>query len=489
MLRPADRRIDPLDLWLPPAAMAVSVAVAVRADPVLLLLDLGGCLRAPRRVDGGDRRRGGDEAVGGAGRAARVPRPRLDRDRAPAPGGSDQAAGPRADRPSAWTRLPAWAGPVRAGCSSRSLLLLFGSLFSAADTAFDRLMGRLFTWHVDLGELPIRMAIAFVVAWGVAGLLAIANGALGADGTEVGAGFREPVPQSLGAAAIGLPDADGAGQDWMPVRLGAIEAATVLIAVDILFAVFVVLQIAYLFGGQDTLAATGLPYGEYARSGFFELVSVAVLAGGLVAIVQRSRRAGRRPLVGARHRPRRPDGGRARVGAPPAPDLPGRLRLDRAPLLRSRDDRLAGDRDRDHGRPCSPATGCNGSSTASRFAAIAVLVAINIVGPSRLIAEQNVARVLDPSLVPADGRSGLDVAYAVAPGRRRDPGPRRGAAGARPIERQQLEGCAAAPAGGTAPRRHDRLARLESWPRGGAGRARHRSIADRPTGSRNGARR
>jgi hypothetical protein len=44
--------------------------------------------------------------------------------------------------------------------------------------------------------------------------------------------------------------------------------------------------------------------------------------------------------------------------------------------------------------------------------AVAILVAINVVGPARLIAEQNVARVLDPSLVPADGRTGLDVGYA-----------------------------------------------------------------------------
>jgi uncharacterized protein DUF4153 len=47
------------------------------------------------------------------------------------------------------------------------------------------------------------------------------------------------------------------------------------------------------------------------------------------------------------------------------------------------------------------------------MAALVVLVGINLVGPSRLIAEQNVARVLDPSLVPADGKSGLDVSYAL----------------------------------------------------------------------------
>src|SRR6185369_12642068 len=109
----------------------------------------------------------------------------------------------------------------------------------------------------------------------------------------------EPRPQSLGAAALGLPDPDGSVAFGPPVRLGAIESATILVAVDVLFAIFVLLQIAYLFGGQDTLAATGLPYAQYARRGFFELVWVAVLAGGLLATVHAVAARRSRVLVGA----------------------------------------------------------------------------------------------------------------------------------------------------------------------------------------------
>jgi hypothetical protein len=47
------------------------------------------------------------------------------------------------------------------------------------------------------------------------------------------------------------------------------------------------------------------------------------------------------------------------------------------------------------------------------LAAVVVLVAVNLVGPSRLIADQNVDRLLNPALVPADGEPGLDVGYAV----------------------------------------------------------------------------
>ena len=50
------------------------------------------------------------------------------------------------------------------------------------------------------------------------------------------------------------------------------------------------------------------------------------------------------------------------------------------------------------------------------IAAVAVLIGINAVGPSRVIAEENVARVLNPGLVPPDGQSGLDIHYAAALG-------------------------------------------------------------------------
>jgi hypothetical protein len=196
------------------------------------------------------------------------------------------------------------------------------------------------------------------------------------------------------------------------LRLGAIESATVLIAVDVLFGVFVVLQLAYLFGGQDTLAATGLPYAEYARSGFFQLVWVAVLAGGLLATIHAIAVLRTAALVGA---------GLVLAGLTAVVLASALLRL------RIYQDAygwtelrfyvlativwlaigiaitmvlLARDRMRWllHGLA---------------IAAIVVLGGINVVGPSRVIAEQNVARVLDPRLVPPDGMTGLDVTYAV----------------------------------------------------------------------------
>jgi hypothetical protein len=48
---------------------------------------------------------------------------------------------------------------------------------------------------------------------------------------------------------------------------------------------------------------------------------------------------------------------------------------------------------------------------AMTIAAVVVLVVVNVIGPVRLVAHENVARLLDPGRVPPDGRRGLDVEY------------------------------------------------------------------------------
>ena len=414
VLRSAASRVDPLDRWLPPAALAISLSIAIRADPTLLLLDLAAAcvlLGASIAAIAGEAvtRRSAVAVVelalivlGWAGIGILRVTAALRR--------ADPARD--GDGETGVARLPGWVGPIARGLLiAIPVLFVFASLFSSADVAFDRLMARLFTWQVDLGEVPIRLSVAFLIAWAVAGLLAVASGALdpARDGREPAV---EPRAQSLGAAAIGLPDPDGSVAFGPPVRLGAIESATILVAVDVLFAIFVLLQVAYLFGGQDTLAATGLPYAQYARSGFFELVWVAVLAGGLVATVHALAARRNRVLVGA---------GLALAGLTAVVLASALLRLriyqeaygwtelrfyvlativwlaigiavTAVLLARDRMGWLL------HGLA---------------IAAVAVLVGLNLVGPSRLIAEQNVARVLDPSLVPSDGMAGLDVTYAL----------------------------------------------------------------------------
>lgn len=72
---------------------------------------------------------------------------------------------------------------------------------------------------------------------------------------------------------------------WMKPFLGWTESGIVLAAVNILFIVFVVIQVRYLFGGDANIHETGYTYAEYARKGFGELVAVAVLSLGMYLVL------------------------------------------------------------------------------------------------------------------------------------------------------------------------------------------------------------
>lgn len=84
--------------------------------------------------------------------------------------------------------------------------------------------------------------------------------------------------------------------------LGFIEAGIVLGSVLALFAIFVVIQFQYFFGGQANIHIDGYTYSEYARRGFGELVTVAffslLMILGLGAVTRRESEAQRRAFSG-----------------------------------------------------------------------------------------------------------------------------------------------------------------------------------------------
>jgi hypothetical protein len=411
-------RLDAADAWLPVVTLAVAVGTAIRSDDTLVFLDTvaAGALLAASvaALAGVAVTRRSIVAIVGIGTTvllwAGVGILRL----------SELARQP-GDGPARSMPAPARA-IVRGVALAVPLLLLFGMLFASADAIFASLTEHLFEWKVDLGELPLRGGVAFLIAWVVAGLLSVATGiveirvpgegrspALAVDGA--------PPIQSLGAMVATPAPSDAVAP--MP-RLGVVEAVTILVAVDGLFALFVGLQVAYLFGGLDTMAAGGITYANYARRGFFELVAVTGIAGCLVValnalVIERTRAFVAASVVLA---------GLAAIILASAAD---RLALYQAAygwtelrfyvaativwlglgiaaavalLIRDRMRWLA---------------------HAMTFAALAVLIAITVIGPQRVVADANVARLLDPSLVPPDGRQGIDLEYVMTLGHDADP--------------------------------------------------------------------
>jgi len=377
---------DP-DAWLGPAAILFAAFAAIRADPVMVTLDLltslaltGGALAAFGGLRVVERPfaglvRVGLRAVGWALAGA-----------VPAIAGALATLAPAATL----TRRGRPVMPVLRGLLiAIPMVLIFIALFSSADAVFARVIGDLFGVRLDIGDLLGRVIVAAAIAWVAAGGLALAA-----------ATHRDP-------DAFSIPAHAG--------RIGATEAITVVCAVVAVFVLFVALQAAYLFGGLDTLAASGLTYAEYARRGFFELVIVAVLAGAIVIGLERMSRTRPPVLIGAavallvliavvlvsaalRLRLYQEAFGWTELRLYVLATI-ALLAIGVVALLAQ----LATDRVRWFGHVMIAA-------------ALAIGLVLNVIGPVRFITEQNVARVIDPTLVPPNGRTGLDDTYVLSLG-------------------------------------------------------------------------
>jgi hypothetical protein len=167
--------------------------------------------------------------------------------------------------------LPATPSSASAFAIGRGLVLagllvaIFGSLFAAGDRAFAEVAGGLLPDELPLDDAPARV-IVFGLVTALAG--AIAQAARVADTP-----LRAPL-----------------------LRFGRSEWLLALGALNTLFVLFVGVQVAVLFGGDGYVRETaGLTYAEYARSGFAQLVVIAVLTLAVVAAALRwARTAGQR---------------------------------------------------------------------------------------------------------------------------------------------------------------------------------------------------
>ncbi|MFF4990968.1 DUF4153 domain-containing protein [Streptosporangium saharense] len=135
------------------------------------------------------------------------------------------------------------------------LVLLFGGLFVSADAVFADAVERILLTQDWAASMPVRIVlfVAFAVLVAAAVLVGLRP-------------VAEPtVPTLRLTVGRGL---------WVPP----------LVALNLLFAVFVGMQLTVLFGSTRwVVSAAGLTYAEYARSGFFQLVVVSVFVLAIVA--------------------------------------------------------------------------------------------------------------------------------------------------------------------------------------------------------------
>ena len=426
-------RMDPADLWLAPAAIVLAACPAVRSEGWLVAADLAlatATATAAVLALGGARITRGllpailDASFGAVG-AVMAGAPDVLSDARPRrQGGIPVLAG---SRDAVGHLAPVARGLVIAV----PLVVVFAALFASADAVFASFARAVVDWRpdVDLATLVERTAIVTVVAWGAAGLLALGAGHaprfLTGDPALTGwarpdegfDGMAPPPPPAAGPAWANAPlwtSAPAPAPAPLP-RLGAVEATTVLAILDALFAAFVVLQVAYLFGGRDTIAAAGISYADYARRGCFELVAVVIAAGlvivGLDVAVGRRSRAQLAASLGllaltavvlvsalARLRLYQEAYGwtELRFIVVVAIGWLGAAILAAAYLLTRRQTRWL--------------------LHVLGVVTIVAVLGMNAVGPGGFVAEQNLARAADPSLVAPDGSTGLDADYLAALG-------------------------------------------------------------------------
>lgn len=70
--------------------------------------------------------------------------------------------------------------------------------------------------------------------------------------------------------------------------LSLIEISILLGSINVLFFLFLLIQLQYLFGGEQTIVVQGLSYAEYARRGFFELIASALFSFLLLWTTEKS---------------------------------------------------------------------------------------------------------------------------------------------------------------------------------------------------------
>jgi hypothetical protein len=129
-----------------------------------------------------------------------------------------------------------------------AVVAVFGSLLRSADPIFASLLAMP---AFDFGRLIEHLLIIGFFAWVFAG---------------------------WSRGAFISPDTAGRAPERFPFALGMTDMTAALATLDVLFALFVLAQLGWLFGGESFLQArTGLTAAQYARRGFFQMVFVVML--------------------------------------------------------------------------------------------------------------------------------------------------------------------------------------------------------------------
>lgn len=148
---------------------------------------------------------------------------------------------------------------LRAAVVAVLLLIVFGRLFASADAAMADILGSLSPSFAP-GEIPLRLVLFVLGLATTLGFAHIAAGPRRWDRTVVRPGRER----------------------------GRLEWALPLVALNLMFGAFALVQAVVVLGGRDSIMENaGMSRSEYARQGFWQLMAATVLTLVVVAVAKR----------------------------------------------------------------------------------------------------------------------------------------------------------------------------------------------------------
>ncbi len=169
-------------------------------------------------------------------------------------------------------------------------LIVFAVLFASADLVFGKWVDTLFK-AIQIPDLFGHAILTVFLGWFAMGGLAYALSRTQNAGFVKIQADAAPGETSETAAESGPAEDQSVPSvqiQNVPMRrmLGSIETSVILFSIDILFAIFVGIQFAALFGREAFIRSQGITYSEYARRGFFELLAVSLITLGLILAIE-----------------------------------------------------------------------------------------------------------------------------------------------------------------------------------------------------------
>src|SRR5260221_102722 len=138
------------------------------------------------------------------------------------------------DRVGLGINVPLFVSAILLAALALPILAVSPGLLPSADVVFGRAVAKTLNLPIDAADLATRATLSLAAAWLLGGVFALAAAAVPVSAEPPGIDEVVAAARSTG------------------IRLSvATEATVVLIAVDLLFAIFVGVQLGYLFGCAD----------------------------------------------------------------------------------------------------------------------------------------------------------------------------------------------------------------------------------------------